>query len=99
MRTRKRVHYTFIVYGTLYMRSIECCHCRCTVCKKKYTTQKNLQKHHQRKHRDVEFTDGSEQKDAVFNYTSLVITLGLIRNLHNRAIQLGNGEDVISLYK
>ena len=41
----------------------------------------------------------SGQKDAVFNYTSLVMTFGLLRSLHNRAIQLGNGEDIMLLYR
>lgn len=72
---------------------------RCAHCQKKYSTKKNLLRHHQLCHRDVEVSDSSGSKDAVYNYTSIFITLGLFRALHNQAIQSGNGEHIMLLYK
>lgn len=70
---------------------------RCRHCQKKYSTQKNLLKHHQLCHQDVAISNVSD--DAVYNYTSMFITLGLFRAVHNQAIQMGNGETVLLLYK
>ena len=57
-------------------------------------------KHHREKHSHiVGGSDSTTQSDAVFSYSVLIITLGLIRAIHNRAIQTGNGENIILLYK
>lgn len=57
-------------------------------------------KHHREKHSHiVGGSDSTKQSDAVFSYSVLIITLGLIRAIHNRAIQTGNGENIILLYK
>jgi len=49
-------------------------------------------------HPDLDMTD-DEQGDAVFNHTCLVIVYGLLRSLHNRSIQLGNGEQIMLFYR
>lgn len=77
-------HYLWLVY-------------RCTHCSRKYSSRKNLQKHHIKEHPDQPMV--VEEKDSVFTYSCAVITIGLIRAIHNRAIQLGNGDIVILLYK
>ena len=85
-------------YPAVWALELHVAYCRCQLCRKKFTTEHHLRKHHQEKHQDVEM-EHSSQKDAVFKYTSLVMTFGLLRSLHNRAIQLGNGEDIMLLYR
>ena len=61
--------------------------------------QKNLRKHHQTEHPNNPLAADSQHGDAVYNYTVMIITLGLLRLVHNQAIQWGNGEQIIRYCK
>lgn len=56
-------------------------------------------KHHQQAHPHMPVTSNGGHSDGIYNHTCMIILLGLMRALHNRAIQLGNGVDLMSLYK
>ena len=71
--------------------------CRCCHCSKKFANERNLRKHLVTEHSEKSIS--AETGDAIYHYTSLLITTGLLRAIHNRAIQLGNGMQVILLYK
>lgn len=69
----------------------------CPYCNRKHSNSKNLRKHHLQDHLDQ--PQALHHSDRVFDYSCALMTLGLIRSIHNRAIQLGDGQTVILLYK
>jgi L1 cell adhesion molecule like protein len=76
----------------------------CRYCGKKYVRPTCLKKHEEKEHGhlDTSHTSDIEQntsEDKVYNYTHQVLVLLLLQMNHNNAINLGDGERVIRLYK
>jgi hypothetical protein len=83
---------------------------RCRLCNKKYVRPSYLRKHEKEKHGLEPATDSNStnnlatlvdevEKDRVYNYTHQTLVLLLLRMNHNDAINLGDGERVMRLYK
>ena len=75
----------------------------CQFCGKRYKRQSYLRKHEEDKHgHHPELNAGqavSQKEDKVYNYTHNLLVLLLLREHHNDAIRLGDGERVARLYK
>lgn len=77
----------------------------CQFCGKRYKRQAYLHKHEREKHGQPGPSDldtqqtVSQKEDKVFNYTHNLLVLLLLRENHNDAIRLGDGERVVRLYK
>ena len=78
----------------------------CRFCRKKYVQRKALQNHERNKH-DFVLPDSendsanseNESEDRVYNYTHQTLILLLLRLNHNDAINFGDGERILRLYK
>lgn len=70
----------------------------CQHCNRGYTSVNRLLKHHEEAHPD-EFAVAPQADDGVANYTSSLITLGLMRQVLKRSIRLGNGGNILLVYR
>ena len=74
----------------------------CRFCGKKYVQLPSLRKHEERKHGFTPDAPGDaedQSPDKIYNYTHQVLILLLLRLNHNDAINLGDGNRIIRLYK
>ncbi|XP_062571098.1 uncharacterized protein LOC134233123 [Saccostrea cucullata] len=78
----------------------------CRYCNKEYKRPKSLRKHEATVHGhpdplygDANITEITTQtsEDGVFNYTRLMLNLGLLRMNHNDAIRMGDGERIMRI--
>ncbi|XP_061182759.1 uncharacterized protein LOC133191089 [Saccostrea echinata] len=78
----------------------------CRYCNKEYKRPKSLRKHEAKVHGhpdplygDTGITEITTQtsEDGVFNYTRLMLNLGLLRMNHNDAIRMGDGEHIMRI--
>lgn len=75
----------------------------CQYCGKKYQRPTYFKKHQEKEHghvsEDSPETVCKSKEDMVYNYTHNVLVLLLLRANHNDAIHLGDGKQVVGLYK
>lgn len=73
---------------------------RCPICSARLANLKNLKSHISSKHRNTRLDiTGLQEVDQVNEYAKMIITVGLIKNVMDAAIQHGNGHCLITIYK